>query len=501
MKKIFAFFSLALLIACSGNDRDDDQINITNNPEAGDNAPVQTLSTEINDFIWEGLNQYYYWQSQVPNLADTKDDDSNAYITFLNSIPDNEDFFDSLNHMDDRFSWIESDYQVLENQLSGISASNGMEFIIYRRCDSCNELIGLVTYVLPDSDAAGKNIQRGDWFSAVDGTELHVNNYRQLLYGSNLTYEITLVNFDPSSGDVTPRNETVSLTKVEDFQEIPIHKNLVLEQNGNRIGYLMYNQFVSGFNQELIDAFSGFASQNITDLVLDLRYNGGGSVQTCTYLASMITGQFDGEIFAQQVWNEKLMAYFNERNTNNDPDDDFNLNNLFTNQTTDGTQLPALGLQRVYILTTNRSASASELLINGLAPHINVIQIGGTTYGKNVGSITLYDYIDNNNPPTKNPNHRYAMQPIVLRIANSEGFADYSNGLIPSVELRESGNNMGVLGDPSEPFLAAALQHISGAAKAGIQEGPQLESVVDPEWESSSRMFVENVNVDLKGLR
>ena len=85
MKKIFAFFSLALLIACSGNDRDDDQINITNNPEAGDNAPVQTLSTEINDFIWEGLNQYYYWQSQVPNLADTKDDDSNAYITFLNS--------------------------------------------------------------------------------------------------------------------------------------------------------------------------------------------------------------------------------------------------------------------------------------------------------------------------------------------------------------------------------------------------------------------------------
>lgn len=501
MKKIVALFSLAIVVACSGEDRDDDQINITNDPDTEDTAPVQTLSTEINDFIWEGLNQYYYWQTQVPNLADTKDDDENAYITFLNSIPDNEDFFYSLNHSADRFSWINDDYEDLENQLSGISASNGMEFIIYRRCDSCNDLIGLVTYVLPDSDAAGKNIQRGDWFSAVDGTELNVGNYRQLLYGENLTYEITLVNFDPSDGSVTPRNETVSLTKVENFQEIPIHKNLVLDHNGGRVGYLMYNQFVGAFNQELIDAFTGFAGQNITDLVLDLRYNGGGSVQTCTYLASMITGQFDGEIFAQQVWNEKLMDYFNGRNTNDDPNDDFNLNNLFTGEASDGTQLPGLELERVYILTTNRSASASELLINGLAPHIEVIQIGGTTYGKNVGSISLYDYIDNNDPPTKNPAHRYAMQPIVLRIANSEGYADYENGLVPTVELRESGNNLGVLGDPSEPFLAAALQLISGAAKPSGAQGPQLESMVDPQWESTAGMHIENVHLDIKELR
>ncbi len=500
MKKIIALFSLALIVGCSGDDRDDDQINITNNPETENNAPVQTLSTEINDFIWEGLNQYYYWQSQVPNLADTKDDDENAYINFLNATPDHEDFFDSLNHSADRFSWINDDYRDLENQLSGISASNGMEFIIYRRCDTCNDLIGLVTYILPDSDAAGKNVQRGDWFSAVDGTELNVGNYRQLLYGDNLSYDITLVNFDPSDGSVTPRNETVSLTKVEDFQEIPIHKNLVLDHNGGRVGYLMYNQFVSAFNQELIDAFNGFAAQGITDLVLDLRYNGGGSVQTCTYLASMITGQFEGEIFAQQVWNEKLMDYFNGRNTNNDPDDDFNLNNLFTGQTTDGTQLPGLALERIYVLTTNRSASASELLINGLAPHIEVIQIGGTTYGKNVGSITLYDYIDNNNPPTKNPAHRYAMQPIVLRIANSEGYADYANGLPPTINLSESGNNMGVLGDPNEALLAAALQHISGAAKPLFTEGPQLESMVDPKWENTAGMHLEKLPEAIKGM-
>ena len=74
-------------------------------------------------------------------------------------------------------------------------------------------------------------------------------------------------------------------------------------------------------------------------------------------------------------------------------------------------------------------------MINGLAPHINVVQIGETTVGKNVGSISVYDYIDNNG--TKNPDHSYAMQPIVLKIANSDGFADYSDGLVPNTVLNE----------------------------------------------------------------
>ena len=76
-------------------------------------------------------------------------------------------------------------------------------------------------------------------------------------------------------------------------------------------------------------------------------------------------------------------------------------------------------MSKVYFITSQSTASASELLINGLKPYIDVIQIGDVTLGKNVGSITLYDYIDNNSL-TKNPNHNYAMQPIVLKIANSD---------------------------------------------------------------------------------
>jgi len=184
------------------------------------------------------------------------------------------------------------------------------------------------------------------------------------------------------------------------------------------------------------------------------------------------------------------MAYFDNRNTNSDPNDDYDLSDYFVASTHKNVSLPGLQLNRVYILTSNRSASASELLINGLSPHIEVIQVGTATYGKNVGSITLYDYIDNEND-IRNPNHTYAMQPIVLRIANSEGFADYTNGLTPDIDLRESASTFGVLGDPSEPLLAAALSHMSGGSGKIAQPYSPFIPIKDKMEEGQQRMFVD----------
>jgi hypothetical protein len=121
-------------------------------------------------------------------------------------------------------------------------------------------------------------------------------------------------------------------------------------------------------------------------------------------------------------------------------------------------------MSEVYFITSQSTASASELLINGLKPYINVIQIGDVTLGKNVGSITLYDYIDNNSL-TKNPNHNYAMQPIVLKIANSEGNADFVNGLLPDRSIKEDKFNLGIIGDVNEPILSETLSRINGSSK------------------------------------
>ena len=505
---IFLSLFLFLSMRCSKNDIDDNEINVVSDvdSESKDSSPEIILSTEINDFIWKGLNQYYYWQSDVSNLADSKATMESEYITLLNSQQDSKEFFEGLLHQDDRFSWIEEDYEVLENQLSGTSSSNGMKFQLYVRDDG-ESIIGAVTYVLPDSDAFNKGIERGDIFNSVNNNVLNFNNYMSLLYGELTTYSIQLVDYDSENDIVTSRNISVTLNKEENFQEVPIHNASIIEHGSKKIGYVMYNKFLGtvdsdgdgevdrDFNQELIDLFVYLRSQNLDELVLDLRYNGGGSVNTCTYLASLITGQFTGTIFAKQIWNEKIMAFIEDRNSNDDPSDDLNFDNYFTDLTPDGNPLPSLGLGRLYILTSNRTASSSELLINGLTPHINIIQIGVKTVGKNVGSITLYDYTDNDQQ-IKNPKHKYAMQPIVLKIANSENFADYNYGLEPDIEYREKASNLGVLGEKTEPLLSLALDHISGSSKRKIDIKQSLTPIPEPGIDRTQHMFIDKLNLD-----
>lgn len=233
----------------------------------------------------------------------------------------------------------------------------------------------------------------------------------------------------------------------------------------------MYNGFYADFDLQLNTAFGDFKAQGITDLVLDLRYNSGGSVRTATYLASMITGQFTGKVFAKQQWNSKINAYFEKEDPNG-------LRNFFTDKI-GSTAINSVNMSKVYILTTKSTASASELIINGLKPHINVVQIGDLTTGKNVGSVTLYDSPDFT-AKNRNANHKYAMQPIVLKIVNSDGFGDYFNGLTPTHELKETISTFGVLGNENEPLLKLAIAKITGTGKMTTQSsGKQFEFFKD----------------------
>ena len=442
MKRNLSLFLFFLIVCCSKNDTDDATLNLSD------------TDLELSDFIWKGLNQYYFWQEEVPNLDDSKTENSNEYAQFIQSNPNPESFFESLLFYEDRFSWIVDDYLELENSFQGIEASNGMEFSIFRQSQGSNDLVCWVKFVHEGSDAEAKGIQRGMLFTRVDSKPLDVDNYIDLLYGDNLNYTISLAEY--VDGNYNLNGENVELVKEENFQKNPLHVQNVVNIGEHKIGYLMYNQFASSYNEALNEAFGVFRDQSITELVLDLRYNRGGSVSTCTYLASMITGQFSGEIFAQEVWNNKLMEYWQNNNEES-------LYNRFTNEIVDGGPINSLGLEQVYILTSSETASASELLINGLKPYINVFQIGEPTVGKNVGSITLYDYIDNEG--SKNPNHTYAMQPIVLRIANSEGVGDYTDGLRPNITLIENRSSPGVLGESSETLFASAIQQITGSSK------------------------------------
>jgi len=451
MRTTFKFIIIFLLAAFTFQScQDQDDVATPNN-------------LEVNDFIWKGLNLYYLWQADVPNLSDNKFANQTELNTFLNGYSKPENLFESLLYKPeslflaseavDRFSWIVSDYLELEGQLQGTTNNNGVEFGLSYKSSGSSEVIGWVRYIIPGSDASTKNIKRGDVFYGVNGTQLTVSNYQALLFGSNNDYTLNLA--DINGGAFTPNGKNIALTKTV-LDENPILLNKVIVSGSHKIGYLMYNGFYSNYDNQLNDAFGTLKSQGITDLVLDLRYNGGGSVETATRLASMITGAFTGQIFAKQQFNSKLQSYFDA----NEPE---SLKNLFTDKM-GTTPINSVNMTKIYILTSAGTASASELVINGLKPYISVVQIGDVTVGKNVGSVTLYD------SPTfgkenRNPNHRYAMQPLVLKIVNKDGFGDYQSGLVPSFLLKETLSSLDVLGSPTEPLLSLAIGKITGTTK------------------------------------
>jgi C-terminal processing protease CtpA/Prc len=160
----------------------------------------------------------------------------------------------------------------------------------------------------------------------------------------------------------------------------------------------------------------------------------------------------------------------------------------------------SLELNRVFVITSPETASASELLINGLAPYIEVIHVGDRTVGKNVGSITVYDYVGDN----INPNHTYAMQPIVFKIENSEGFVEYSSGLVPDYYIKESIQNMGILGSKEEPLLNMALNLINGTQKPTVSKRSLVLSksvrVQDPILLQRRKMYSQK-EIDFNSLK
>ncbi|MBJ7881787.1 S41 family peptidase [Gelidibacter salicanalis] len=413
---------------------------------------------EINDFVWKAMNIFYLYKDEIPNLADNRFSTDEAYAAYINGFNEPEDLFESLiyqREVVDRFSFITSDYVALEQQFAGVFKSNGLEFDFYRQPQDPNAVFGLVRIALNDSPGSIGGVKRGDIFNAINDVPMTVENFASLLRPD--TYTLNFANYNTNGtatvddDKIESNNSEATLTKIE-YNENPIHIAKVIEVNGSKIGYLMYNGFIRNYDEQLNNAFGDFKTAGVQHLVLDLRYNGGGSVNTAALLASMITGQFNGQVFSKLVYNKNLQSEntsFNFRNTANEV----------------GGAINSLNLDKIYVLTTNRTASASELIINSLSPYINVVQIGGKTTGKSQASITLYDS-PNFSRENANPNHTYAIQPLVAMSINKNDQPVAPTGIESALEqfrVREIVNNLGVLGDVNEPFLARAIADITGS--------------------------------------
>ncbi|WBL26405.1 S41 family peptidase [Zunongwangia sp. HGR-M22] len=460
MKKYFLIIwflgSIFAFNACSSDDIEEDLVEVKDKnedpePEVDDGDVIDeevNTDLQIKSFIYRGLNDVYLYKSDVVELDDDFFQNDEEEKNFLNNFNSPEGLFNSLLSNQDRFSYIVDDYQELEDQFDGISGATGIDFGL-GRISGTNNLFGFIRYILPGTSAEKAGLERGTIFTEVDGIALTEANYFDLLSRETFTIDIAYV----ENGALQLTDETATLSD-DPYTMNPVFITKVLEIENRKIGYLMYNSFIANFDEELNAAFAELKSEGVTDLILDLRYNGGGSVNTATALASMITGQFEGKIFAKERWNEDYQNYYE----NFAPD---RLINEFDSQLNSGESINSLNLNEVYILTTGSTASASELIINGLSPHINVVQIGGQTTGKFQASITLYDS-PSFGKENRSEEHTYAMQPLVLKMANADGYTDFVDGLTPDIFIEEELGNLGILGDPEEPFLARAIDEILG---------------------------------------
>lgn len=306
----------------------------------------------------------------------------------------------------------------------------GIETMFYmsRNGDKKPPYVFLIAAVTPGSPADKAGLQRGDLISRVDGSTVHESNVQELYRRLMLTESgtVRLTRFDWATEKDLPE---ISVTAAS-YADNPVWKTkTVTTGNGKKVGYLCYSSFNYFYDDELIKAFGQFRDERIDELVIDLRYNGGGHVLSSVVLGTLVAGEaHKGEAYARTTYNASRK---------NETADVYKLGEAQYNAAHPNYRhdpiatalLSAVGLSRIYVLCTDYTASASELLINGLRGlGIEVRLIGSTTNGKNVGMEMKTETFGN---------YDYEFSPITFYIANGNGESDYGDGFVPDVEVKQ----------------------------------------------------------------
>ncbi|MFZ6800931.1 S41 family peptidase [Undibacterium sp. Di24W] len=362
------------------------------------------------------LDDVYLWYNQIAEVP-------------ASAFPNAPSYFDALLvRTKDRFSFTSEQGEIDDFFQSGVSFSYGYSLQRYGTRLR-------VLFVEPGSPADRAGIKRGTTLAKVDNTSLEqpANDVQFLaLYPSKVeTHTFELMDVGASA----PR--TVSMTSASITQS-PVLTSKVVNDAGKKFGYLVFNDHIRTAEQPLIDAMNSFKQARVDELVLDVRYNGGGYLYIANELASMIGGSKTvGNVFEQLLYNDKYPARSEASTT------------WFYQLSTTSRLLPQLNLKRVFVLTSGRTCSASESIINGLSPFMEVILIGENTCGK------PYGFVQTNNCKT-------AYFAISFSGVNAKGEGDYVNGFAPRCKVADDLDH--VLGDIGEKRLAAATSY----AKTGV---------------------------------
>lgn len=383
-----------------------------------------------NNWIYEQMKRYYYWSTDLPERG--------------NLNIDTKDYFNSLLNAQDRYSY-------------AINLSNGASFPQSLRnsfgfdigfVEHEGQVFGVVLYVFSDSPGYYAGLRRGHLINKINGTLLNGSNYDDLYNSLRVSQnaQLQVMDYTAATGFSEPYDKNISKGLVL-LQPL---KSNILQQQNSKIGYIEIPHFDEGLSQSLLNVFLNFKNQSVNEVVVDLRYNGGGDVSSATALAILLAPNIRGDDFFIRFSGNAnggiIKQNFTEALATNEQQVSFAaLRSAHPN------------IQRVYILCGRHTASASEIIINNLRPFTEVITIGEKTMGKDVATFPIED------EQTEPGEDHWVLYPAIYKLFNANGEGNYAAGLAPLVPLDELGElEIQPLGAPGEILLNRALSHISG---------------------------------------
>ncbi len=439
----FLMASSLVIVSCDPVQPDNQQEKKEEQKQEGKKIPEDIR--QADQFAYGVLNTYYLWLSEIKNDLKKLDPDvCEDPISVVRQIRYKENDKDV-----DKWTVLTDDISSMESSVQGLGLTYGYELQAYWGDYAQTYIVLVVNYVVKDGPAEKAGIKRGDIIWKLDGKTITTANYYDAYDSKSVVLGI---------GSDSSHLKSVNLTAV-DMWEDPILVNKVFDIDGKKVGYLVYNSFDLRSFQTLPDVFRQFKADGISELIIDLRYNGGGYTLTECELASMIAPPANvaaGDVFQTEVYNPILTSSgFGKKtlfkNEHSYVDDD---NKTVIEDVTDANP----GVGKLYAIVSDGTASASEGLIVGLGPYMDITLIGQQTYGKYCAGYMIHPDEVYDKESYYSKIKKWGIYVMVSKFADKNGKnAAQPDGIPVDIKVKDNPTDGYQLGDENETMLKAAL--------------------------------------------